>query len=58
MKNYEIKELMMKKRVRMYEIAEAMNISESTLYRLMRKELSSVEKEKIIEIINKLSKKF
>ena len=35
----------------MYKLAELLNVSEATLYRKLRKELSKTEKEKILKII-------
>ena len=35
----------------MYKLAELLNVSEATLYRKFRKELSKTEKEKILKII-------
>lgn len=42
--------------VRHWQIAEALEMTEGTFCRLLRHELSAEEKQKIMEIIQKLSK--
>ena len=55
MKNYEVREKMRLKRVFCYEVAEAMRMSESAFSRKLRKELSREEKDKILDIIQRLA---
>lgn len=56
MNNEEIRTAVKRSRVRMWQIAEAMQIQDSALSRKLRHELPNTEKEKILEIIEKLSR--
>lgn len=56
MNNIEIRKAMKDRRLFNYELAEALGISEFTLSRKLRKELPQDEKNKILEIIDQLSK--
>lgn len=56
MNNEEIRTAVKRSRVRMWQIAEAMQIQDSALSRKLRHELPDAEREKIMEIIEKLSK--
>ena len=56
MANLEIRQAMSVSGVFSYEVAEAMSISESTMTRKMRQELTEEEKLKILEIIERLSR--
>lgn len=56
MNNEEIRTAVKRSRVRMWQIAEAMQIQDSALSRKLRHELPDAEKEKIMGIIEKLSK--
>lgn len=56
MNNEEIRTAVKRSRVRMWQIAEAMQIQDSALSRKLRHELPATEKERIMEIIEKLSK--
>ena len=56
LKNNDLREMAKNKNVRFWEIADKMNISDPSLTRLLRKELSKEEKEKIISIINQIVK--
>ena len=51
MKNMDIRVAAEKARVRLYEIAEALNITDSSFSRRLRKELSEAEKQRIRQII-------
>ena len=51
MKNYEIKVELMKRGMKQYELASLLGISEWTLSRKLRTELSDEEKQRILEII-------
>lgn len=55
MANYEIREAAKKKRVALWEVADAIGCSESTFTRTLRHELDPEEKERILSIISKLS---
>ena len=57
MKNIDIKQELKRLHVFQYELAEAMGISEMTLLKKLRKELSTEEKEIILDIIKDLSSK-
>ena len=55
MANQEIKNLIKKYRLKYYEVAEAMGISEGYLSTLLRKPLTEEMEQKVKEAINKLS---
>ena len=57
MKNKEIKEIIRNANLFQWQIAEGLGICETTFCRKLRKELSSEEKQRIIDIIEKLSNK-
>ena len=52
MANQEIKNLILKKRLKYYEVAEAMGISPGYLSTLLRKELTDEMKTKVVDAIN------
>lgn len=56
MKNFEIRQAMKENRLFSYEVAAALGIADSTMSRKMRKELDAEEKQKILEVIDKLAK--
>lgn len=56
MKNFEIRQAMKENRLFSYEVAAALGIADSTMSRKMRKELDVEEKQKILEVIDKLAK--
>ena len=56
MKNFEIRQAMKENRLFSYEVAAALGIADSTMSRKMRKELDADEKQKILEVIEKLAK--
>lgn len=56
MNNEEIRAAVKQSRVRMWQIAEAMQIQDSALSRKLRHELPDTEKERIMGIIEKLSR--
>ncbi len=56
LKNLDIKKKLKEKGIYQYELADAMGISEFTLVKRLRKELSPEEKEQIIVIINEITK--
>ena len=56
MKNLEIRQAMKENRLFSYEVAAALGIADSTMSRKMRKELDAEEKQKILEVIDKLVK--
>jgi DNA-binding Xre family transcriptional regulator len=53
--NVDIRELIARKRLRHYEVAAALGISEHTLSRWLRTELSNEKKQKIKEAIESIS---
>lgn len=55
MANEEIKNLIKKKRLFRYEVADAMGISEGYLSTLLRKPLTEEMERKVLETINKLT---
>ena len=55
MNNFEIRQAMKENRLYNYEVA-ALGVSEFTLSRKLRNELGQEEKEKILEVIEKLVK--
>lgn len=56
MKNKEIRDEIKRTGVRMWQVAEEMHIQDSALSRKLRHELPAAEKDKILEIISRLSK--
>ena len=56
MKNTDIRESAKQAGVRLWEIAERLGMNDGNFSRKLRKELSSQEREKIMEIINELAK--
>ena len=56
MKNQEIRQAALRKGVRMWQIAEALGVHENTFSRRLRTELPQEEKEKILSIIDDLSR--
>ena len=55
--NESIRLLLQMKRVRQWEIAEAIGVSEPTLCRMLRKELTDEQKKKIVSVVNDIAKK-
>lgn len=55
MKNAQIRSYAMSKRVRLWEVAERLGISESTMTRKLREELSAEEQERIISLIDEIA---
>ena len=55
MKNIDIRNLIAQKRLKHYEVAEALNIDDCTLSRWLSHELIEDKKQKIIAIIGELS---
>ena len=55
MKNIDIRNLISQKRLKHYEVAEALNIDDCTLSRWLSRELTEDKKQKIIAIIDELS---
>lgn len=55
MKNQEIRNLAKSAGVKMWEIADALGIADTTFCRKLRRELPSEEKEKIFRIIHELA---
>lgn len=53
--NIEIRQLISTKGIKKYEISEQLGIQDSAFSRKLRKELSAEEKEKILDIIKRLS---
>ena len=56
MANETIRTAARKKRVRLWEIADYLEVSDNTLFRRMRHELTPEEQQKILMIIDELSK--
>ena len=54
--NREIRDLIQNKRIRYWEVAAALNTTDSTLSKKLRRELPNEEKEKIKNIIEQISK--
>lgn len=54
MANAEIRELVRKKRLRHYEIADALGVNEFTFSRWLRNELPDDKKREIIDIIERI----
>lgn len=57
MANLEIKQVIQKNRLKQWEIANQLGISEYTLCRKLRKELPKEEKDKIFNAIEELKEK-
>lgn len=57
MANQDIRQYAKKAGVRLWEVAEFLGISDPTMTRKLRHELSETEKAKLFEIIDKLAKK-
>lgn len=55
MQNMEIRELMRKRRIRHYEIAEKLGINETTFCRWLRKEFTPERKQQVIAAIESIS---
>lgn len=55
MANRQIKEHARKTGVRLWQIAEVLEVSEATMSRMMRKELTPEKRQKIMQIIDQLS---
>ena len=55
MANESLRKLTKEKKVRLWEIGYAMGVSEATIVRKLRLELSESEKEKFITIINSIA---
>lgn len=51
MTNIEIREAMKRKRIPQWKLGEMLGVSENTINRRLRKELSTGEKQKILNII-------
>lgn len=56
MKNQEIRQTALRKGVRMWQIAEALGVHANTFSRRLRMELPQEEQEKILSIIDDLSR--
>lgn len=56
MANQDIRELLKRNRIYLWEVAQLYGCTESTLSKKLRIELSIEEKDNIIKIINQLSK--
>lgn len=56
MKNQEIRTLAKESSVRLWQVAEALGVADTTFCRKLRKELPPDEKEKILSIIAELAK--
>jgi len=52
MSNLEIREALQKSKMKQWQLADLLGMSEFTLSRKLRKELSKADKEKIKQIIN------
>lgn len=55
MANSDIREIAMSSKVKLWQIADALGVVDSTLSRKLRKELPQEEKERILSIIKRLS---
>ena len=53
-KNAEIRQVLKKKGIKHWQVADAMGISEATMVRRLRKELPEEEKARILQIIEQL----
>lgn len=56
MKNVEIRTEAKKRNVYLWEIAEKLNINDGNFSRKLRKELSEEDKQKILQVIDKIVK--
>ena len=56
MENMDIRELLRKSGIRMWELADQMKISEPTMTRLFRRKLSGVKRERVLKAIEELQK--
>lgn len=56
MANTEIRELIKANNLYQYEVAEKIGVTECTLIRWLRKELSDSKKQSVLQAINELSK--
>lgn len=54
MANAEIRELMRRKRIRHYEVAERLGISEYTFCKWLRRELTNEQKQRVLKAINQI----
>lgn len=54
MENMDIRELLQKSGIRMWELADQMKISEPTMTRLFRRKLSGVKRERVLKAIEDL----
>ncbi|TMN21920.1 hypothetical protein [Lentibacillus cibarius] len=54
-RNKELRQIIKESKVYNWQVAEAMNMHENTLYRMLRRPLSSTEKQRIIELVKELS---
>lgn len=54
--NKEIRESLKRNNIKHWKLADYLNISESTLVRKLRREISLDEKQKILNIISKVKK--
>lgn len=54
MHNQDIRNKAKELNIYMYELADYMQVHENTLYRLLRKELPSKEKENMLNVLEKL----
>lgn len=55
-KNKDIKQLIVQKRLRQYEVAKELNVSEFTLSRWLNREMNQERREKIMKAIDEASK--
>lgn len=55
MKNLDIRKKAQETKVKLWEIAQELNITDGNFSRKLRKELSAQEKEKIFHLIEKIS---
>ncbi len=55
MKNLDIREQAQKSKVKLWEIAQELNINDGNFSRKLRKELTLKEKQKIFNLITKIS---
>ena len=56
MRNQDIRNLIRSANVRNYEVAEALGVSDNTFYMLLRKNLTSEDKQKILGAIESVKK--
>ena len=55
MKNFEIRETAARAGVKLWEVADALGVADSTFSRKMRHELSDEERSQVLRIIDELS---